>query len=57
MKIGWLSALFPRPMGASRGCEDALRWRRDPLSHPALRTMTQEQLADLQFNPWALERE
>lgn len=57
MKTGWLSALLSPPAGASRACADTLRWRRDPLSHPVLQTMTQDELADLQFNPWALERE
>ncbi|MEK1853594.1 MAG: hypothetical protein AAAC48_17450 [Phyllobacterium sp.] len=40
---------------ASRNAD--VDWRRDPLSHPALRTMCLDQLADLPFDPRAVLRQ
>lgn len=31
--------------------DDDVNWRRDPLSHPDLRAMSQRELADLPFSP------
>lgn len=39
-------ALSPRPPAAGT-LSEAERWRRDPLSHPVLRAMSQRELADL----------
>ena len=33
------------------------RWRRDPLSHPALQAMSQRELGDLPFDPRAISDE
>lgn len=30
------------------------RWRRDPLSHPAIRAMSPREIADLPFDPRAI---
>lgn len=35
---------------------DEVRWRRDPLAHPAIRAMSQREIADLPFDPWTVER-
>ncbi|WP_340116310.1 hypothetical protein [Pelagibius sp. 7325] len=40
---------FRTPSRAGRLGADAV-WRRDPLAHPALRTMSQRELGDLPFN-------
>lgn len=48
-----------RPAGdAHRECELRDRWRRDPLSHPAIAAMSLEQVADLpyrQLRSWCRE--
>lgn len=45
-----LSLIAPSPVRLKRpDREEALRWMRDPLSHPALETMDQRELGDLPF--------
>ena len=46
--LRWIGGIVPRP-GPREAGGDACRWRRDPLAHPALRAMSQRELADLQF--------
>jgi hypothetical protein len=56
-----LAAAFRRPFWWSGARPAALPqdadWRRDPLSHPALRGMTQRELGDLPFDPRAVLEE
>lgn len=48
-------ALAPR-LPAADALTEAERWRRDPLSHPALRAMSQRELADLPIGHPALPK-
>lgn len=36
---------------------DCEAWRRDPLSHPAIRAMSQREIADLPFDPRRLTKD
>ncbi|MEZ5668032.1 MAG: hypothetical protein R3F55_11480 [Alphaproteobacteria bacterium] len=44
-----------RPHGGRRRHDACRCWCSDPLAHPALRAMTADQLADLPFDPRAID--
>jgi hypothetical protein len=48
---------FWGPAGRSAVALGDAGWRRDPLAHPALRGMTQRELGDLPFDPYAVDAE
>jgi hypothetical protein len=58
-RVGILS--WPRALrewaSAGSSDDDTEEWRRDPLSHPALRAMSLTQLADLPFDPYCISNE
>lgn len=55
--LRFLERLFFGQHVVDRNEPDEVRWRRDPLSHPDLRRMSQRELADLPFDPHAVDPE
>ncbi len=53
LKLNLMSGLFwaPGPRAGEAPEQDRERWRRDPLSHPSLRCLSQRELGDLPV-PW-----
>ncbi|WP_164749729.1 hypothetical protein [Nitratireductor alexandrii] len=53
LKISLISSRFwpPGRFAGETPERDRERWRRDPLSHPSLRCLSQRELGDLPF-PW-----
>jgi hypothetical protein len=53
LKLNLMSGLFwaPGPRAGEAPERDRERWRRDPLSHPSLRCLSQRELGDLPV-PW-----
>jgi hypothetical protein len=48
----WPGRRSDRPATAAE-----IQWRQDPLSHPDIRSMSERERADLQFNPEIVDSE